>query len=101
MIRSIPNAITLPTSAIKQTASGQQVVYRIEQGVLDTAQVQVGVTNERTAIAEIVKGVSIGDSVVSGNVGSLGKGMKVQIVNPNAPRGRGNAAAGGAAPRQP
>jgi membrane fusion protein, multidrug efflux system len=97
MIRSIPNAITLPTSAIKQTASGQQVVYRIEQGVLDTAQVQVGVTNERTAIAEIVKGVSIGDSVVSGNVGSLGKGMKVQIVNPNAPRGRGNAAA----PRQP
>ena len=101
MVRSIQNAITLPTSAIKETASGQRVVYRIEQGVLDTAQVQVGVMNERTAIAEIVTGISIGDSVVSGNVGSLGKGMKVQIINPNAPRGRGNAAAGGAAPRQP
>ncbi|HEX6574347.1 MAG TPA: efflux RND transporter periplasmic adaptor subunit [Gemmatimonadaceae bacterium] len=101
MTRSIANAITVPTSAIKQTASGQSVVYRIEQGSLDTAQVQVGVVNERTAIAEIVKGISVGDSVVSGNVGSLGKGMKVQIVNPNAPRGRGGAAAPGTAPRQP
>jgi len=99
--RSIANAIAVPTSAIKQTVSGKTIVYRIEQGVLDTAGVQVGVTNERAGIAEIVAGVSVGDSIVSGNVGSLGKGMKVQIVNPNAGRGRGGAAAPGAAPRQP
>jgi RND family efflux transporter MFP subunit len=98
MTRAIANAITVPTSAIKQTASGQAVVYRIEKGVLDTALVQVGVTNTRTAIAEIVTGIAVGDSVVSGNVGSLGKGMKIQVVNPNAPRGRGGAASG-AAPR--
>ena len=98
--RSIANAIAVPTSSIKQTASGRSIVYRIEKGVLDTAGVDVGVTNERAGVAQIVTGLSIGDSVVSGNVGSLGKGMKVQIVNPNAGRGRAGSP-GGAAPRQP
>lgn len=101
LTRSIANAIAVPTSAIKQTASGKSIVYRIEQGVLDTAAVEVGVTNDRAGVAEIVTGLAAGDSVVSGNVGSLGKGMKVQIINPNAGRGRSGAAAGGAAPRQP
>lgn len=97
MIKTIANAITVPTSAIKQTASGRPVVYRIESGSLDTATVEVGVTNERAGIAEIVQGLAIGDSVVSGNVGALGKGMKVQIVDPNPGRGRGGAP--GAVPR--
>ena len=100
LTRSIANAIAVPTSAIKQTASGKSIVYRIEKGVLDTAGVEVGVKNERAGVAQIVAGLSIGDSVVSGNVGSLGKGMKVQIINPNAGRGRAGAP-GGAAPRQP
>jgi hypothetical protein len=76
-------------------------VYRIESGALDTAAVKVGVTNERAGIAEIVSGLTVGDSVVSGNVGSLGKGMKVQIISPNAGKGRGGAAPGSLAPRQP
>lgn len=101
LTRSIANAIAVPTSAIKQTASGTSIVYRIEKGVLDTAGVQVGVTNDRAGIAQIVTGLAVGDSVVSGNVGSLGKGMKVQIINPNAGRARGGAGAGAAAPRQP
>ena len=94
MTRTIANAITIPTSAIKQASTGKPLVYRIEAGALDTASVQVGVTNDRTGVAEIVSGLSLGDSVVSGNVGVLGKGMKVQIQNPNAGRGRGNAPAG-------
>jgi membrane fusion protein, multidrug efflux system len=91
--RTIANAVTLPTSAIKQTATGGRIVYRIESGVLDTATVQVGVTNERAGIAEITSGVAIGDSVISGNVGSLGKGMQIQIVSPNAGRARASAPA--------
>lgn len=98
--RAIANALAVPTSAIRQTATGRPIVYRIEAGVLDTASVQVGVTNERTGVAEIVAGLAAGDSVISGNVGALGKGMKVQIITPNAGRGRGGAAPG-AAPRQP
>jgi len=100
LTRSVANAIAVPTSSIKQTASGKSIVYRIEKGVLDTAGVDVGITNERAGFAQIVTGLSAGDSVVSGNVGSLGKGMKVQIINPNAGRGRAGSP-GGAAPRQP
>lgn len=99
LTRSIANAIAIPTSAIKQTASGQPIVYRIEAGVLDTAGVQVGVTNERSGVAQIVTGLAAGDSVISGNVGTMGKGMKVQIITPNAGRGRGGAP--GTPPRQP
>lgn len=99
MARTIANAITVPTTAIKQTALGSPIVYRIESGVLDTASVQVGVTNDRTGIAEIVKGLASGDSVISGNVGTMGKGMKVQIVSPNAGKGRGGSAPGAPAPR--
>jgi RND family efflux transporter MFP subunit len=99
LTRAIANAIAVPASAIKQTAAGKPIVYRIEAGVLDTAGVQVGVTNERTGVAEIVTGLAVGDSVISGNVGQLGKGMKVQIIIPNAGPGRGGAAPA-AAPRQ-
>jgi RND family efflux transporter MFP subunit len=93
LARTIANAITVPTTAIKQSASGSPIVYRIEHGVLDTASVVVGITNERTALAQIVSGLAAGDSVVSGNVGSLAKGMKVQIITPGAGKGRGAAAA--------
>jgi membrane fusion protein, multidrug efflux system len=99
LTRSIADAIAIPTSAIKQTATGKPIVYRIESGVLDTASVQIGVTNERAGVAQIVTGLAAGDSVISGNVGTMGKGMKVQIITPNAGRGRGGAP--GAAPRQP
>ena len=101
LARNIANAITVPTSAIRQTLGANQIVYRIEKGILDTASVSVGVRDERAGVAEIVSGVAVGDTVVSGNVGSLGRGMKVQIVAPNAGRGGGAAAQRSPAPRQP
>jgi RND family efflux transporter MFP subunit len=99
LTRSIANAFAIPSSAIKQTSSGKPIVYRIESGVLDTATVEVGITNERSGVAQIVTGLAAGDSVISGNVGTMGKGMKVQVITPNAGRGRDGAP--GAAPRQP
>jgi RND family efflux transporter MFP subunit len=100
LARTIANALVIPTSAVKQTASGKQLAYKIVKGVLDTASVQLGVVDDRAAVAEVLSGLTDGDSVVSGNVGSLGKGMKVQILSPNAGRGRAaRPAAGGS--RQP
>jgi len=80
LARTIANALVVPVSALRQTASGSQVVYKVATGVLDTATVQVGVVDDRLGIVEALSGVIDGDSVVSGNVGSLGKGMKVQIL---------------------
>lgn len=97
LARNIANAVTIPTSAIKQSGRGTQIVYRIEEGTLDTATVEVGVRDERAGVAEITSGVSAGDSIVSGNVGSLGRGMKVQIQGTNA--GSGRSPAGAPAPR--
>jgi multidrug efflux pump subunit AcrA (membrane-fusion protein) len=94
LTRTISNALVIPVSALHQTAGGKTVVYKIVKGAVDTATVQVGVVNDRAGIAEAVSGVADGDSVVSGNVGSLGAGMKVQIVGAGG-RGRGNKAAAG------
>lgn len=96
LARTIAGAITVPLSAIRQTVGAKQIVYRIEKGTLDTATVTVGVKDNRGGLAEIVSGVNAGDTVVSGNVGSLGRGMKVQIIAPTAGR-----AGGAAAQRQP
>jgi hypothetical protein len=70
----------VPVSALHQSASGTQIIYKIIGGSVDTATVKLGVVDDRAGIAEALSGVVEGDSIVSGNVGSLGKGMKVQIV---------------------
>lgn len=103
LTRTISNALVVPVSALRQTPRGGQIVYKIMKGSVDTATVQVGVVDERTGIAEALSGVAEGDSIVSGNVGSLGKGMKIQIVGAG---GRGqvtrpSAPGAGAAPRSP
>ena len=89
LARTISDALAVPVSGIRQTAAGQPMVYRIAGGVLDTVGVSVGVTDERAGIAEITAGLSAGDSIVSGNVGSLGRGMKVQILDADAGRRQG------------
>ena len=101
LARTIANAITVPTSAVKQTANGSAIVYRIENGSLDTAGVRIGVRDDRRGIVEVVSGLTSGDSVVSGNVGSLGKGMKVQIMSASGGRARSGAPSGAPTPRQP
>ncbi|HEX2723531.1 MAG TPA: efflux RND transporter periplasmic adaptor subunit [Gemmatimonadaceae bacterium] len=96
LARTISDALTVPTSAVKQTATGGSIVYRVEGGALDTASVEIGVRDERRGIVQIIAGLAAGDSVVSGNVGSLGKGMKVNVVSPTG--GRRGASAPGAQP---
>lgn len=91
LTRTISNALVVPVSALHQSSTGTQVVYKIKSGSVDTATVKLGVVDDRAGIAEALSGVTDGDSLVSGNVGSLGKGMKVQIM------GAGGRGAGGRA----
>lgn len=99
MSRTITNAMVIPQSALRQTATGKQLTYKIENGVLDTATVQVGVVDDRAGVVEALTGVADGDSLIAGNVGSLAVGMKVQILG----AGKSGAPATAAAPaaRQP
>lgn len=103
LTRTISNALVVPVSALHQSARGTQIVYKIVKGTVDTSTVRLGVVDDRTGIAEALSGVTDGDSLVSGNVGSLGKGMKVQIVGA-AGRGQGgrpSSPGAGAPPSRP
>ena len=97
MSRIVPGALVVPSSAIRQSADeGRPYVYRIAGKLIDVAQVQVGVVDERAGMAEILDGLAVGDRVVSGNVGVLGRGMQVIVAGEERPGGQRGP---GAAPR--
>lgn len=78
--RTVSNALVVPTSAVRQSAeNGQPYVYRVAGTVLDVASVQLGIIDERAGVAEVLQGLAEGDRVVTGNVGTLGRGMQVII----------------------
>jgi membrane fusion protein, multidrug efflux system len=78
--RVVSNVLVVPTAAVRQSAEdGKPFVYRIAGKVLDIASVQLGVVDERAGFAEVVDGLAEGDRVITGNVGSLGRGMQVIV----------------------
>ena len=74
------NVIALPLAAIRQGRDGLPFVYRIAGGALEQRKVALGLVDEVTGLAEVREGLAEGDRVVVGNVGTLGAGMKVQVV---------------------
>ena len=78
--RTINGTIIVPTSAIRY---GQQqnapFVYRIANETIEHQPVELGVVDEATGIVQVLKGVEVGDRVIVGNVGAIGRGVKVRI----------------------
>lgn len=97
--RTIADALTVPIPAIRQQATGESFVYKIAGGVVEQATVTVGVINESTGLAQILTGLSDGDRVIVGNVGTIGRGMKVEIIGGDTPPQGGGATAPVPAPR--
>ena len=92
--RVLPNVLVVPTAAVRQSGEdGKPFVYRIAGRVLDVASVQLGVVDERAGRAQVLDGLAEGDRVITGNVGSLGRGMQVIIAGEetNGRRDRGAA----------
>jgi len=96
--RVIPDAITVPTSALRQgAADGRPFVYRVDaRNLVEQAMVQVGVADERRGVVEILDGLREGDRVIVGNVGTLGRGMRVVMAGGS---GEGRRGQGGSAQR--
>lgn len=80
--RNLANALVIPTSAIRQGVEGKLLVYRIVDGKLDEVTVQTGVRDDRAGVIEVTSGLGPGNVIITGNVGTLGKGMKVDIIVP-------------------
>ena len=78
--RKIDGTIIVPTSAIRY---GQQqnepFVYRISNETVEHQPVQLGVVDEVTGIVQVTSGLEAGDRVIVGNVGAIGRGVKVRI----------------------
>ena len=94
--RTVSDALVLPISALREGEDGKPFVYRIENEELAVAPVTVGLRDETKGLAQIVGGVAEGDRIVIGNVGMLGRGMKVRIAEPGARGGGGGGGRGGA-----
>lgn len=98
--RAIDNTIVIPSAAVRQSASGDKpFVYRIIDDKVDVATIEAGVSDELSATQQVLSGLSVGDRIIVGNLGALGRGMPVRVVSPEAGRGGGarEATAGGGA----
>lgn len=88
--KTINGTVTVPTSAIRY---GQQqnapYVYRIANETVEHQPVQIGIVDEATGVVQITSGLEVGDRVIVGNVGAIGRGVKVRIAG-----GRGDPSSG-------
>jgi len=88
--QTLQGVLIVPQPAVRTGQDGKPFVYRITGGELEQAPVTVGVADEARNLVEIKDGLQVGDQVVVGNVGTLGRGMKAQIIGNE----RGGAAGG-------
>ncbi|NUR21059.1 MAG: efflux RND transporter periplasmic adaptor subunit [Gemmatimonadaceae bacterium] len=88
VLRTVPDALVVPSGAVRQQAEGgQRFVYRIAEQELEPVNVSTGVVDEARALTQIASGLREGDQVVVGSVGTLGRGMKVTIIGAEAQPG--------------
>jgi RND family efflux transporter MFP subunit len=83
--RTISNAIVIPSAAVKQSPEGTPYVFRLDGATLAQVDIQLGIVDEAAGVVQVVSGLSEGDRIIVGNVGSLGKGMQVQVVGAPSP----------------
>ena len=92
--RTLSNVVAVPTAAVRQTQEGgHPFAYRLDGRTLAVAPLELGVVDERVGKAEVVSGLSLGDRVIVGNVGTLGAGMQAVIVGEERTRGASNGSA--------
>jgi RND family efflux transporter MFP subunit len=85
--RSVAKALLVPTSALRQGVDdGAPFVYRVEGDQIGTAKLSLGIIDDAQGMAEVLDGLKENDRVVVGNVGTLGRGMKVTIVGAEKPK---------------
>lgn len=85
VLRTVPDALVVPSAAIRQDASGASLAYRIQNQLLEPVKIATGVVDAGRALTQIASGLRQDDMVVVGNVGTLGRGMKVTIIGADNP----------------
>lgn len=85
--RTLNDVVTVPTAAVRQSQEGgHPFAYRLDSRTVNVAPLEVGVVDERLGKAQVISGLSLGDRVIVGNVGTLGRGMQAVIIGEERPR---------------
>ena len=93
--RTIPDAVLVPLSAVRELPDDAgRYVFRIVNDKVQRTNITTGVIDESRGVAEVTEGLQPGDRVISGNIGTVGDGMKATIVGE--PKEGGRQPAGGA-----
>lgn len=94
--KTISGTVVVPTSAIRY---GQQqnapFVYRIANETVEHQPVELGVVDEQTGIVQVISGIEPGDRVIVGNVGAIGRGVKIRVAGSTGDRPRAGGEGGG------
>lgn len=78
-------AVVAPVEVLRREG-GEQVVYRIRQGVAQRVRVATGVVDEQRGRIELTEGVAADDSLLAGVVPGLRDGSRVRVLaNGNGP----------------
>ncbi|MHB0947502.1 MAG: efflux RND transporter periplasmic adaptor subunit [Gemmatimonadaceae bacterium] len=78
--RRLDDALAIPLAAVRQSPSGgPPFAYVIRDDRTAVAELTLGVTDEARRLVQVLDGVRQGDRLIVGNVGTLGRGMKVII----------------------
>jgi membrane fusion protein, multidrug efflux system len=96
--RTVSNVLAIPRDAIHYSPDGvSQYAYRIVNDAIEYATLRTGVTDDRLGLVEVVEGLKAGDRIITGNVGNVGRGMKVSIAggSETGRRGSGRQGQGG------
>lgn len=95
--RVLADALVVPSAAVRQRPNtGAPYVYKIAADRIAEADVTLGAADDAQQLVEVLAGIDEGDRVVVGNVGMLGKGMRVQVLGAESGRvGRGAPGRGG------
>jgi membrane fusion protein, multidrug efflux system len=100
--RAVDGATIVPLTAVRQDAQRNEFVYRIAGDIVEQIPVTLGVVNTATGRAQVLSGLAVGDRVIVGNVGAVGRGMRVQILGGDRPAEPAGASSGpGAAAAAP
>src|SRR5207253_7855513 len=78
--RTVSNVLAIPRDAIHYSADGNApYAYRVVNDAIEYANLKTGVTDDRVGLVEVVEGLKEGDRIITGNVGNVGRGMRVSI----------------------
>lgn len=78
--KTLDGVLTIPSSGVRYGQNGDApFVYRLVGDLVELQDVQLGVVDEVLGIVEVTSGLQEGDRVIVGNVGAIGRGVRVQI----------------------